>query len=96
MENELTELRAELRAMHGATISILHVMVQALETAGIGRTQIAESLINSAAAALEQEPDKAQTMACDLILAFAHNTLARPEPRLRPNLQAIDGGKSCS
>lgn len=92
---ELDQLRLRMTAIHGATTSILHVVINAAETAGIDRIRLAESLINSAQTALEQEPDKAQTMACDLIMAFAQITIARPEPRPRPTLRPIDGGK-CS
>lgn len=90
---DLEQTRIELSALRGTTISILHVIVQAVETVGIDRERVADSLMASVKAAWMQDQDKAQSMACDLIAVFAQSTLARPSPPPRPALHAIDGGK---
>lgn len=100
LQAQITELNIRLNAMHGATLSILDIMCQAIEHHGIvKRTELAEALCNviektdreraSQLPALSADAVQAQLCGRALLLGFVDSTLRRDAPKPKPGLRIV-------
>jgi hypothetical protein len=97
IEAEITELRAMVGAAFGATVSVVDIITQALQTRGIvARTELAEALINS----LDKGDEEAKTLTQsgyeeqrrlvgrNLLLAVVDRLLDTPPPKQKTRRRA--------